>query len=85
MLHAKIMTVDGLIANVGSANLNSRSTELDEEVNLVIIDPEIVATLDEQFEDDLEASEEIDSARWARRSLAQRALERTARVFRHSI
>ena len=25
MLHAKVMTVDGLVANVGSANLNARS------------------------------------------------------------
>jgi len=31
MLHAKIMTIDGLVANIGSANLNARSTELDEE------------------------------------------------------
>ena len=26
MLHAKIMTVDGVVANIGSANLNARST-----------------------------------------------------------
>ena len=39
MLHAKIMTVDGVVANVGSANVNSRSTELDEEVNLVDLRP----------------------------------------------
>ena len=26
MLHAKVMTVDGVVANIGSANLNSRST-----------------------------------------------------------
>ena len=37
MLHAKIMTVDGLVANVGSANFNARSTELDEEINLVAL------------------------------------------------
>src|SRR5206468_10572831 len=29
MLHTKIMTVDGVLANVGSANLNARSTSLD--------------------------------------------------------
>src|SRR4029077_3479960 len=34
MLHAKVMTIDGLVANVGSANLNARSVALDEEVNL---------------------------------------------------
>ena len=35
MLHAKIMTVDGIVVNVGSAvNLNARSTKLDEESQL---------------------------------------------------
>ena len=38
MLHAKIMTVDGIVANIGSANLNARSTSLDEEINVVAID-----------------------------------------------
>jgi cardiolipin synthase len=42
MLHAKIMTVDGLVASVGSANFNARSTELDEEINLVALDPDLV-------------------------------------------
>ena len=59
MLHAKIMTVDGIIANIGSANLNARSTELDEEINLVAFDPELVRVLDRQFDDDLERSEAI--------------------------
>jgi cardiolipin synthase len=85
MLHAKIMTVDGLVANIGSANLNARSTELDEEINLVAIDPELVRVLDEQFDEDIERSEAIDPARWKRRSLPQRALERAAGLFRHEV
>ena len=55
MLHAKIMTVDGVLANIGSANLNARSTELDEEVNLVAFDAELVRVLDAQFDEDLPA------------------------------
>jgi cardiolipin synthase len=85
MLHAKIMTVDGVLANIGSANVNSRSTELDEEVNLVVFDPAFVAELDAQFDEDLESSVRIEPGRWKRRSLPQRALERTARVFRHTM
>ena len=42
MLHAKIMTVDGIVANIGSANLNARSMALDEEINLVAIDRRVV-------------------------------------------
>ena len=75
MLHAKIMTVDGLVANVGSANFNARSTELDEEVNLVALDPGLARLLDEQFEEDVERSEEIAAGRWDDRSVVRRALE----------
>jgi cardiolipin synthase A/B len=85
MLHAKVMTVDGVVANIGSANLNARSTELDEEINLVAFDPALVRTLDEQFDDDLERSEAIVPGRWKDRSIAQRTMERTAGIFRHEI
>jgi len=85
MLHAKVMTVDGLVANVGSSNLNARSTELDEEVNLVAIDPELVHVLDEQFEEDLERSVRINPERWDDRSLGQRALEKLVTPVRDHI
>jgi cardiolipin synthase len=85
MLHAKIMTVDGVIANIGSANLNARSTELDEEINLVAFDPDLVKVLDQQFDEDLERSVAIEHGRWKRRSLPKRALERAAGLFRHQV
>ena len=60
MLHAKIMTMDGLIANVGSANFNFRSLRCDDEINFVAFDPEFVAALDDHFDHDLERSKKID-------------------------
>ncbi|HVM67666.1 MAG TPA: phospholipase D-like domain-containing protein [Acidimicrobiales bacterium] len=84
MLHAKVMTVDGLIANIGSANLNARSVSWDEEINLVVLDPELAGTLDAQFEEDLDRSVRIERSRWRRRSVAQQAFEAvvsTARRF----
>ena len=82
MLHAKVMTVDGLVANVGSANFNSRSTELDEEINLVALDPDLVDVLDRQFDEDLERSEEIQPGRWERRSIGRRVLEAITKPLR---
>jgi cardiolipin synthase len=76
MLHAKVMTVDGFVANIGSANLNRRSVALDEEVNLVALDRELTALLDEQFDEDLTRSERIEPGRWADRSAVQRLAER---------
>jgi cardiolipin synthase A/B len=75
MLHAKVMTVDGILANVGSANFNARSLECDEEFNIVAFDPNIVDILDEHFDVDLERSVRIDPLRWKGRSLTQRSVE----------
>jgi cardiolipin synthase len=82
MLHAKIITIDGMIATIGSANFNQRSVSLDDEINLVLIEPRLVSQLDEQFEADLTRSVDIDPSRWARRSLVQRLLERLLSPFR---
>ena len=75
MLHAKVMTVDGMLASIGSANLNSRSTELDEEINLVAIDRTLVSILDSHFDEDLARSTRIESQEWEHRSVLQRVAE----------
>jgi cardiolipin synthase len=75
MLHAKIITVDGLLADIGSANLNARSTSLDEEVNVVVVEPGLVSVLDAHFDEDLSRSAALEPDRWQRRSFAQRAAE----------
>jgi len=85
MLHAKIMTVDGVAANIGSANLNARSTKLDEETNLVAFDPDLVRVLDAQFDEDLERSERIVAGRWEHRPPLQRVFERSAGLLRREV
>jgi cardiolipin synthase A/B len=81
MLHAKILTIDGTVATLGSANFNNRSTSLDEEVNLVVFDPSVTAELDGHFDEDLAYSREIDLTRWKRRNPVQRGLERAVRLI----
>jgi cardiolipin synthase len=76
MLHAKCMTVDGILANVGSANFNPRSVTWDEEVNVVALDESLTAVLDGQFEEDLGRSEQIRLGQWRERSPIQRLRER---------
>ncbi len=46
LLHAKIMTVDGSLAMIGSSNLDRRSFDLNYEVNLLLHSPEVTAELD---------------------------------------
>ena len=75
MMHAKIMTVDGRVAVVGSSNFNRRSLDHDEEVLLVALDTEVARVLEEHFDADLERSEQIDLTRWRNRSRRQKILE----------
>ncbi|MEV0358173.1 phospholipase D-like domain-containing protein [Nocardia sp. NPDC050697] len=75
MMHAKIITVDGIASLVGSTNFNRRSLDHDEEVMLAVLDAEFCATLDGHFDEDLAESERIREGRWKRRSTVQRARE----------
>lgn len=75
MMHAKVMTVDGQAAVVGSSNFNRRSLDHDEEVVLIALDRDLTATLDDHLDDDFERSEEIDLTRWRSRSPRQRVME----------
>ena len=53
MIHAKLMTVDGLWSVVGSTNFDHRSFALNDEVNLAVLDQELAATIESDFFDDL--------------------------------
>ncbi len=84
MIHAKIMTIDGQVACVGSANLNGRSLRQDDELLLTIIDEELARRLDEDFAADTERAERMSLERARRRPRWRRALERlVAPIRRH--
>ncbi|MDK1473043.1 phospholipase D-like domain-containing protein [Streptomyces sp. 549] len=82
MMHAKIITVDGVASLLGSTNLNRRSLDHDEEVMLVTLDEHLTATLDQHFDEDLSRSELICPGRWRRRSVAQRLREHSVLPIR---
>jgi cardiolipin synthase len=82
MMHAKVMTVDGRAAVVGSSNFNRRSLDHDEEVVLIALDSDLVATLDAHLDEDFARSEQIDLTRWANRSRPQRVLETATKPIR---
>lgn len=78
MLHAKVMTVDGLVADVGSANFNDRSVRWDEECDVVVFDEELVACLDDDWDDDVQHATRVTLDNWNERGPLQRAQERLA-------
>ena len=56
MLHAKVLTIDGEVASIGSANVNRRSGHHDQEANVVIFSDEVARCLDAHFDDDLRSA-----------------------------
>lgn len=86
MLHAKVVTVDGVLSTIGSANFNHRSLARDDEICLNVLDPGLTAILDRDFDDDAARADLIDDPDvWNRRSLLQRAGEWLARRVRHEL
>jgi cardiolipin synthase len=75
LLHAKTMVVDGIWATVGSTNLDRRSFALNEELNLVVYDPNVARRLDQAFRDDLSRSTPVTYEQWRNRSIVSRLLE----------
>ena len=53
MMHVKAVLVDGVLALVGSVNVNRRSVEKDEEVGMLILDRDVVSTLEGHFREDV--------------------------------
>ncbi|HVR71512.1 MAG TPA: phospholipase D-like domain-containing protein [Vicinamibacteria bacterium] len=76
MMHGKLVVVDGCFSVVGSANLDIRSKELNEENVLGILDPGLAAAIERSLLADFERSSEFVLERWRRRRLTHRVLER---------
>jgi cardiolipin synthase A/B len=69
MTHAKVLIVDGFWAVLGSTNIDNRSFEHNDEVNVAMHDPAVAARLLEDYKRDIAESQEITLERWRRRPL----------------
>jgi cardiolipin synthase len=85
MIHAKTLSIDGVWSSVGSVNFDNRSFQLQDEVTLCICSREFAGQLDEQFERDLERSEQIDLGRWNGRAPGARAKEALTKLARREL
>jgi cardiolipin synthase len=85
MLHAKVLLVDERWANVGSANFDSRSFDLDLELFVTVLDERAVDELGAHFLKDLEASKEIGREAWNERPLRKRVYESATELVRQSL
>jgi cardiolipin synthase len=69
MSHNKVLIVDELWAVMGTTNIDNRSFEHNDEINVAMRDPEVASRLLEDYRRDLAASDEITLQRWQRRPL----------------
>lgn len=81
MLHAKVITVDGRLACVGSVNVNHRSMGKDEECCALMLSDAVTATLDEQFDDDCKRAQLMDADEFRQRGSWTRFKEQGARLL----
>ena len=67
MMHAKVLIVDQEWAVLGTTNMDNRSFEHNDEVNVAMCDCDLAGRLMEDYRRDLEHSDEITLAEWRAR------------------
>ena len=81
MLHTKLLVADGVWSIVGSANMDIRSKELNNENIIAIQDRGFARSVEERFLADLEQAIEFDLETWRTRPLRSRVMERLSAMF----
>ena len=74
MTHAKVLIVDELWAVLGTTNIDNRSFEHNDEINIAMRDPEVAARLLTDYERDLGESDEVTFERWRRRPVWEKVV-----------
>jgi len=75
MIHTKAMVIDGMFSVVGSSNLDPRSSQINEELDLAIYDADFGRRMEAMFENDLRHSTEYTLEQFKNRSLWERTTE----------
>jgi cardiolipin synthase A/B len=74
MTHVKALMVDDAWAVVGTTNVDNRSFEHNDEVNLALREPQLTGRLRNDFEADLAASDDITLERWTSRPVIEKLI-----------
>ena len=80
-IHSKVMTMDGIVTSVGTANMDIRSYKLNFEVNAFIYNNDVTAEFDKQFNIDINDCTEITLENYKKRGIIQKIKESFARLI----
>ena len=72
MTHVKALIVDEMWAVIGTTNIDNRSFEHNDEINVAFREKAVTTRLRQDFETDLAASDEITLATWKRRPVLEK-------------
>ena len=75
MIHEKSMVIDGLFSMFGSSNFDARSSEINEELDVVVYDQNFGREMESVFEKDLAQAREYTLEDFEKRTLWERATE----------
>ena len=85
MIHTKAMVVDGLFSMLGSSNLDARSSEINEELDVVVYDEKFSRQMETVFEKDLREAREYSLQDFKNRSWWERTTEWLMLPFRSQL
>ena len=85
MIHEKSMVIDGLFSMFGSSNLDARSSEINEELDVVVYDQKFGHEMEAVFAKDLAQSREYTLSDFKNRSLWERTTEWLMLPFRSQL
>ncbi|MDB6119172.1 MAG: cardiolipin synthase [Verrucomicrobiaceae bacterium] len=85
MIHAKTLVVDGLFSVLGTSNLDARSSQINEEIDVTVYDKDFGAQMDQVFAEDLKKSSPYTLKDFENRSVWDRLSEWLATPFRSQL
>ena len=74
MMHAKVLLVDGEWAVLGTTNMDNRSFEHNDEVNVALRDAALAARLMADYQHDIDDSDEMTLAQWQARPVWEKVV-----------
>lgn len=80
-IHAKVIIIDETFASVGTANMDSRSFNMNYEINTYLYEKSQAEILIKQFETDLESCDCIHLEKWKNRRTTQKLKESICRLL----
>jgi len=81
MTHVKAMMVDGVWAVIGTTNVDNRSFEHNDEVNVAFRESAVTSRLRRDFEADAAASDEVTLVAWCRRPVLEKLVGPVCWIF----